>query len=142
SVSKGGASAAATFTLTATATAVELWRLANFGTSENTGPAADSADPDGDGMNNLSEYAAGTDPNNAADVFKVLSAVKGATSYTVTVPGKASRSYVLERSASLGTGPWTAVGSVGPLAVPGTITLSDPAAPTEAGFYRVRVSAP
>jgi hypothetical protein len=34
-----------------------------FGTSDNSGSAADSADPDGDGRNNAQEYAFGSDPN-------------------------------------------------------------------------------
>lgn len=44
----------------------ESWRFTHFGTAANTASAANTADPDGDGVNNLSEYAFGTDPNNAA----------------------------------------------------------------------------
>lgn len=43
-------------------TGQESWRLANFGTIMNTGNATDNADPDGDGVANLLEYAFGTDP--------------------------------------------------------------------------------
>lgn len=39
-----------------------VWRDLHFGTTYNGGTAADSADPDGDGRNNLLEYAAGSDP--------------------------------------------------------------------------------
>ncbi|MGI9240595.1 MAG: right-handed parallel beta-helix repeat-containing protein [Verrucomicrobiales bacterium] len=43
---------------------LQLWRLANFGTTENTGDAANSADPDADGLNNLGEFSlADQDPN-------------------------------------------------------------------------------
>lgn len=38
------------------------WRSARFGTSEPTGNAADDADPDGDGLPNLVEYALGLNP--------------------------------------------------------------------------------
>lgn len=38
------------------------WRLEHFGTPENVGAAADGADPDGDGLINLLEYALGGDP--------------------------------------------------------------------------------
>ena len=41
-VSKGGASASAIFTLTVTAAALDNWRMTNFGTYNNTGPAADT----------------------------------------------------------------------------------------------------
>lgn len=36
---------------------VDDWRLAWFGTTSNTGDAADAADPDGDGLKNLLEFA-------------------------------------------------------------------------------------
>jgi len=39
------------------------WRNTYFGTPINSGSAADSADPDGDGRNNAQEYAFGSDPN-------------------------------------------------------------------------------
>ena len=41
------------------------WRAAFFGTTENSGDAADLADPDGDGINNLCEYSAGLYPTVA-----------------------------------------------------------------------------
>ena len=40
------------------------WRRTWFGTADNTGSAADTADPDGDGLANLIEYASGTDPRS------------------------------------------------------------------------------
>ena len=43
-------------------TAVELWRGIWFGSTVNSGSAADAADPDGDGHTNAEEFAAGTDP--------------------------------------------------------------------------------
>jgi hypothetical protein len=39
-----------------------VWREIHFGTTYDGGTAADSADPDGDGRNNLLEYAIGSDP--------------------------------------------------------------------------------
>ncbi|MEI7807028.1 MAG: LamG-like jellyroll fold domain-containing protein [Verrucomicrobiota bacterium] len=53
-------------------TPMETWRLASFGTITNIGSAADTADPDGDGRNNLAEYIAGTNPTNI-DVPSALS---------------------------------------------------------------------
>jgi hypothetical protein len=41
---------------------IAAWRVLHFGASENVGPAADTADPDGDGVSNLLEYALATDP--------------------------------------------------------------------------------
>ncbi|HWB04347.1 MAG TPA: choice-of-anchor tandem repeat GloVer-containing protein [Verrucomicrobiales bacterium] len=49
----------ATFT---TSNNIASWRQSNFGTSNNTGDAADSADPDQDGVVNLAEYSFGMNP--------------------------------------------------------------------------------
>ncbi|MCF7734010.1 MAG: immunoglobulin domain-containing protein [Akkermansiaceae bacterium] len=141
-VSDGSLASTETFLLTVTATALEQWRLANFNTVDGTGPAADSADPDGDGKPNLDEFTAGTDPNNSADFFRVLSANRTPGGFTVTAAGKAGRSYVLERSTAPGVAPWTVVGAADPLAADGTAELSDPAPPAGAGFYRVKVTLP
>lgn len=46
--------------------ASEAWRRQQFGTTENAGDAADGSDPDHDGLNNLIEYAMGSDPNESA----------------------------------------------------------------------------
>lgn len=46
--------------------ALGSWRVANFGTTKADDPVAgDSADPDGDGIPNLLEYALGSNPNSA-----------------------------------------------------------------------------
>ena len=56
-----------TYTVTVTRqTIVESWRQQYFGTTANSGTAADSADPDGDGYSNLLEFAFGTDPTSNA----------------------------------------------------------------------------
>ncbi|MFM2242049.1 MAG: hypothetical protein RLZ97_904, partial [Verrucomicrobiota bacterium] len=49
-------------------TEIEKWRYANFGNSANGGTGADDADPDNDGVKNIDEYLAGTDPNDAASL--------------------------------------------------------------------------
>ncbi len=141
-VSDGELTDSETFQITVTGTARQTWRFANFGTTFDTGNAADSADPDGDGQTNIDEYAAGTDPNNSSDRFSILTVTKGTSSFTVTAPGKAGRSYWLERRQSLDAGPWVSVDSESPLAVNGTVALTDSSPPENKGFYRVRVSFP
>jgi hypothetical protein len=56
-----GRSAYATATAT-TWTSLQAWRQSYFGTITNSGAAADTADPDGDGLKNLLEYALGSNP--------------------------------------------------------------------------------
>jgi hypothetical protein len=62
----------------------ELWRFANFGSYASDASAADSADPDGDGLSNLIEYALGTGPNSSG-VMPASLALNGANlEYTYT----------------------------------------------------------
>ena len=142
SVVKGGATGAALFTLTVTLSPLETWRMAHFGTPDPIGPAADTADPDGDGKINLDEYAADTNPKNAADFFRILTATKTALAYKIIAAGKKDRSYVMERSTAPGNVDWTNVGTVGPLQADGPVELTDSAPPPQSGFYRLRVTAP
>jgi carboxypeptidase D len=45
-------------------TTITQWRALYFGTTNNSGAAADNADPDGDGLPNLVEYALGLNPTH------------------------------------------------------------------------------
>jgi hypothetical protein len=75
----------------------DAWMLQHFG--HLTGLASDQSraqdDPDGDGMSNLQEYIAGTDPLNAASVFKttitLVVATNGAVLSWPASPGKTYR---------------------------------------------------
>jgi len=50
------------FTTDLPPTVREQWRQQNFGTTSNSGAAADTADPDADGLVNLLEFACGLNP--------------------------------------------------------------------------------
>lgn len=141
-VSDGALTTSDVFNVSVTGTAVETWRFSRFGTTANTGSSADAADPDGDGSNNSDEYVAATDPLDRASVFKTLGFTQTGATSTLTVAGKASRTYVLERCTSLIAGVWVSVVSAGPLSVDGTVTLTDPATPAGNVFYRVKTSVP
>ena len=84
----GGKITTITFDYGQILTAQDLWRLTHFDTTESTSEASDNADPDGDGSVNRSEYAAGTDPNDASDVLRILTTEKTSGGFAVTVDGK------------------------------------------------------
>ena len=80
-VSDGTAVVSDTFVLTVTATMTAAfnnqpsqdWRMQFFGTSLNSGDAADLADPDHDGIANLAEFALSSDPTQADAVATDIS---------------------------------------------------------------------
>lgn len=81
------------------------WLLANFGTTNVDA----GADPDHDGMNNLQEYLAGTDPNNANSVLRVTGITRGAATPGSTMlnwSSVPSRYYVVQERSSLSGGAW------------------------------------
>lgn len=94
------------------------------------------ADDDNDGQSDADEIAFGTNPLNAASVFKpeLARAVNPSNGFALTFPGAAGISYVVETSTTLGG--WSEVsthpGSGQPIVV--ALPLSGPAR-----FYRVRV---
>ena len=53
-------------------TAFESWQVLHFGSTTDPNAAA-SADPDGDGQNNMAEYLAGTDPIDPASSLRITS---------------------------------------------------------------------
>jgi hypothetical protein len=127
-------------TLTATITAAEIththqeeWRFANFGSyaSENSG--ADSADPDGDGISNLLEYALGLDPA-APGVMPAVLALNGANlEYTYTRSTEAKDygvTYQIEWSDTLEAGSWS------------TETVTEQITSTQEALETVKTSVP
>jgi hypothetical protein len=48
------------------------WQIQYFGCTNNNPAANPSADPDGDGQNNMAEFLTGTDPTNTASAFRIL----------------------------------------------------------------------
>lgn len=64
--SDGSLTTDASFQLTVTGTPEQTWRFTHFGTTLDSGNAADTADPDLDGWTNAQERAAASDPNDAA----------------------------------------------------------------------------
>ena len=88
----------------------QQWRFTNFGSYDSLASAADSADPDGDGLNNLLEYALGLNPN-ASGTLPASLVLNGANlEYTYTRSTGARENgitYQVEWSESLAVGSWS-----------------------------------
>lgn len=135
---------------------IENWRLSHFGTAANTGEAANLADPDGDSVNNLSEYAFGSDPTSAASHLlpsaETAADTAGALHLQITFPRRRSGelAYRVQTSADLaGTPAWEDGGVQvnAPVVLNDDyeqVTYRDPSSLAEAArrFMRVQVTLP
>jgi autotransporter-associated beta strand protein len=125
--------------------AIQAWRLAKFGTSDNSGLASDTANPSGDGIPNLMKYALGLDPlstNAAARPLAILT--NGYLQMTFSRTNDPVLVYSVEGTADFTA--WTNIwSSTGASNVPGPVTVRDSNAPsssTTRRFLRLRVTAP
>ena len=116
------------------------WLLANFGTTNVNA----NADPDHDGMSNMQEYLAGTDPNNVNSVLRITNEnfSSGGTSVALTWNSVATRYYYIEKTPSLSSPVWTDsdLGLITPDGSSTARTFTDANAPM--GFYRVQAVRP
>jgi autotransporter-associated beta strand protein len=95
------------------ATPSQSWRFANFGTTANSGTAADTFDANGDGEINLLEFATGQNPNVAVTAATPL-ARNGAMLEFNYIRSLAATSdgvtFTVEWSDTLATGSWSNAG--------------------------------
>ena len=122
-------------------TAVEEWRQLYFGSTAPVGSAADNADPDGDGLENLIEFAFGLRPLQAG-TSALPSWQLSDDDYVLrfTMPaGVAGITYIAEYSNDLTPASWNAIPNS---SVPPNFTFYAPAGIAQRLFLRVRVTAP
>jgi hypothetical protein len=79
----------------------DAWEIQHFGSLSANG----NGDPDGDGVNNLREFRAGTNPTDAASRFEVVEIAKVPSGVSIQWSSQANRSYMIKRSTSLLTAP-------------------------------------
>ena len=100
-------------------------------------PTDAGLDPDGDGMTNLAEFIAGTDPMDAASRL-AATVIAGGDTVLVRFTAQAGRSYTVEVSDTLLAASWQKLGDVAPQTATIEVEVPDPAA---AGmprrFYRI-----
>ncbi len=120
----------------------DLWQIQYFGspTAANAGP---NVDPDGDGMSNLQEYLAGTDPTNGASLFHVTAVIEQGNNILVRWVCGGGRTNVLQAAASLPAGVYSNVSPNIVLVGSGLVSTNyvDTGAATNvpARVYRVRL---
>jgi hypothetical protein len=111
----------------------DSWELAHFGNLSRDG----SGDFDGDGMTDLAEYLAGTDPTNAADALAIASADLAGGGVTLRFNAVAGRSYRIEFSDALTAPNWQSVQDFPSVATSGQLEVTDPAGNVQTRFYRL-----
>jgi subtilisin family serine protease len=112
----------------------DWWELEYFGHLTGTDP---NADADHDGMSNLGEWLAGTNPTNAASSLR-LTLLPVSNGFMLHWPSVAGKTYLLERSTNLMTG-FDSIILSNIIATPPTNTATDPIILPGAQFYRVGV---
>ncbi len=119
-------------------TAFQQWQIQYFGSTGNPAAAPD-ADPDGDGQNNQSEFAAGTIPTNPTSVFKATILPLG-DDFTITWPSVPGIPYIVEWTPVLTNG-WQPLSTVTGAASPAVTTSFTDTSATGATqrFYRVHI---
>ena len=115
----------------------DWWELQYFGHLTGTDP---NADPDHDGMSNLAEWLAGTNPTNASSCLRLIALTANKTNaFVVSWPSVAGKYYWLERATNLLIG-FNSVVQTNIAATAPTNTVTDTTVlPSKARFYRVGV---
>lgn len=135
----GQSQVASDMSVTVYASAYDAW-AASYGL---TGSAAlPDADPDGDGLSNLQEFLAGTDPTNSASSFHVTSITPQGTDILITWTCGGSRTNVVQVAADLAGGTYSNISSnilVAGSGVSGTNFLDAGAVTNELRLYRIRL---
>jgi hypothetical protein len=118
----------------------DVWELANgLDPQIASGTNGASADNDGDGANNLHEYIAGTNPNNAADYLHFTRAFVENQLCKLEFNSRTGRTYGIEYVNTLGPSiVWNTLAS-GISGTGGSVTVSDPQI-DETRYYRLRVA--
>jgi hypothetical protein len=99
-------------------------------------------DPDGDGMSNLQEYLAGTDPHDPASLLKVQAIVAVGANPTLQFLAISNRTYAVEFRSLVATGAWGTLTNLLPEPTNRTVTVTDPEPIVTNRYYRIIIPVP
>jgi hypothetical protein len=116
----------------------DSWELAH---GLNPANAADAVmDDDGDGMTNLREFLAGTDPANPASALRITSLNVTGSDTRVSFSSALDKNYNVESTGILQPPNWTSV-TQNVAGTGGSIQIINPGGATNAAnYYRVRLT--
>ncbi len=112
----------------------EEWQITHFGSTTHP-DAAPTADPDGDGTDNATEFLLGLGPKNGSSSFKATG-TRTPAGFTLTWPSSPGVGFEILRSPDISQ-PWASIGSVTGTA--SSATFTDPAPPSGRAFYKIRI---
>jgi hypothetical protein len=115
------------------------WELANdLKPDDATGVNGAAGDPDADGMSNLEEYLAGTNPKSASSYLKIASIDWSGVAVRLTFEAAPNKSYTLEYRDSAASGSWIKLDDFPAQSSPRTVEFADLGGPANAPrFYRL-----
>jgi T5SS/PEP-CTERM-associated repeat protein len=127
-------------------TPFQQWQTQYFGCT-NCPQAAATADPDGDGQNNLAEFLAGTDPTNSASVLRIVDVTQEGDDVRITWTTVGGRTNAAQATAGDADGGYTTnfIDISGLIILPGsgdaTTNYVDVGGATNAParYYRIRL---
>jgi hypothetical protein len=100
-----------------------------------------NADVDGDGLNNMQEYIAGTVPTSALSVFKISDAVATGSASYLYWPSVSGRNYAVYRSTNI-TKAWDTLPVTNNISGDGTTKSYADSNNANAAYYRLGVTKP
>lgn len=116
----------------------DSWRLRYFGSTASVLAHAD-ADADGDGVSNLQEFRAGTNPVDGRSRLRLAAARGLARPFTLRWPSALNKRYTIEAAPSICSGDWTVLGT-GLTGTGQEMEFTPAEIPASAQFFRVIVA--
>lgn len=119
----------------------DWWRQYYFGGDGKTTNAQSvaTADPDGDGMNNLTEFIAGSNPMDTRSAVRVFALDTTGNVVNLRFNSELGQSFFLERASDLTVGGWTNVGSNIWGRMDASVVSDVVSNKRDRAFYRIRV---